>query len=240
MVNPNDSILVCFAVRQEAKFLPRARVPVLITGIGRQNAARAVTGALDRLSPRLVLSCGFAGGLDPALPAGAVVFSVDADAGLAPELLAAGARPARFHCAARVVTSAAEKQRLHAETGTDAVEMESGAISEVCRARGIPSVTVRAISDPADEDLPLDFNALMTAEHKVSYGRLCRALLRSPGSLPGLLRLQRQTETAARNLAKVLACILHPRLYQSRKQLPLQELLQRLTGTGAGNIRPEG
>ena len=60
------------------------------------------------------------------------------------------------------------------------------------------------ISDAAQENLPLDFNVLMTAEQKLNYGKLALALLGSPKKLPALLRLQRQTQIAARNLARVL------------------------------------
>src|SRR5436305_4104575 len=181
---------------------------ILITGVGRENAGRKLHSALKRVPYQLVLSCGFAGGLNPYLTVGTVVFSTDEDAGLTPALLAAGACPVRFHSADRVATTVQEKQALWEATGADAVEMESQIIRAICRAHEIPSATIRVISDAAQEDLPLDFNVLMTAEQKLNYGKLALALLGSPGKIPAILRLQRQTQAAARSLANVLTRVI--------------------------------
>lgn len=199
-----ERVLFCFAVDQEARYVSRPGMELLITGMGRENAERAVHAALKRERPQLVLTCGFAGGLNPYLKSGTVVFSEDEDAGLSPILLNAGACPVKFHCADRVAVTVTDKRRLWTETGADAVEMESGIIRAICRAHEIPSATVRAISDAADENLPVDFNALMTPDARISYGRLLRSLLVSPGRISGLIRLQRHCQTAARHLAAVL------------------------------------
>ena len=82
--------------------------------------------------------------------------------------------------------------------------MESSVIRTVCREHGLPSATLRAISDAADEDLPLDFNALLTSDQRISLTKLAGALLRSPRTVPELLALQRNTRLAARRLGEVL------------------------------------
>jgi hypothetical protein len=86
--------------------------------------------------------------------------------------------------------------------------MESAVLRALCRERHLPSATVRAISDAANEDLPLDFNALMTPGRKLSYVRLARTLVAAPGKIPALRRLHRQTTLAAKNLARVLAQVM--------------------------------
>jgi hypothetical protein len=100
--------------------------------------------------------------------------------------------------------TAGEKSQLHVATGADAVEMESKAIREVCRAANVPAATIRVISDAANEDLPLDFNALMTQEGRISWWRFARNVAARPLVLGPLLRFQRTTRAAAARLGDVL------------------------------------
>jgi adenosylhomocysteine nucleosidase len=206
-------VLVCFALKEEARpFQPwageRDGIKIILVGMGKRNAERTIRAALAQEQPQLVLTCGSAGGLRPELTIGTVVFDADAETGLEPALLAAGAQRARFHCSARVATTVAEKRALRQSTGADAVEMESEIIRAVCREQKIPSATVRVILDTAEEDLPLDFNQLMTAEQKLCYARLAVALLKSPGKVGALLLLQKHSQAAAGKLAQVLAALL--------------------------------
>ena len=106
-------------------------------GLGQCGAERPRRLGWER--PGLVLSCGFAGGLDPRLATGTVVYAADAQTGLEPVLLAAGARPARFHCANEVACTAASKRAARAMTGADAVEMESQVIRALCREQTSPA-----------------------------------------------------------------------------------------------------
>lgn len=195
-------VLVCFAVPQEAKpfqKLIRGRddVRVLITGMGARNAERAIGEALRQFRPARVFTCGFAGALNPALVIGDVVCER--------ETPIQGTKPVTFHCATRVAITVAEKSALRAQTGADVVEMESAIITRACRAAGVECVTLRAISDTAQEDLPLDFNALMTAEEKLSPFKLTFAILKAPQKIPALMRLGRNSALAAERLAGVLA-----------------------------------
>jgi len=204
--------LITFAVTEEARPFqnlvgPRSDMRILLTGIGQRNAERAIRGALAQELPKLVLTCGFAGGLNPELATGTVVFSSD-DSSLSTALQAAGARSVKFHCAEKVIATTGEKRALWQSTGADAVEMESGVIRRICREHNIPGATVRVISDAADEDLPFDFNRLMDAGQNLSYGKLALALLKSPGKIGPLIKLQKQTLAAAEKLAEVLARII--------------------------------
>ncbi len=67
---------------------------------------------------------------------------------------------------------------------------------------------MRVILDTVNEDLPLDFNELMTAEQRLDYGKLAMSLLKSPGKVNALVRLRRQSVSAAQKLAEVLRKVL--------------------------------
>ena len=232
-------MLICFALKEEAApfrkiAAGKAGIAILITGIGRRNAEKSLREYLNSCrsrgnetqiknnletphvvtyGPDLVLTCGFAGGLNRDLKLGEIVFELSEsqlptpNSQLRTQLFAAGAKPAKFFCADRIAITVAEKKKLRAETGADAAEMESEAIHVVCRERGIPCATVRVISDAASEDLPLDFNQLSKPDMSLDYGKLAWAIAGSPGKIGALLKLQKQTRFAAERLAEVLSKI---------------------------------
>jgi adenosylhomocysteine nucleosidase len=238
-LKPQGSVLVCFALKEEAApfrkiIAGKSGVSILVVGIGRQNAERSLrefladvggagvstsrsksepsnqTGTLGTpATPSLVLTCGFAGGLNPDLKLGDALFDT-ADEELSSRILASGAKPARFFCADRIATTVGEKKTLRDQTGADVVEMESAAIQDVCREQGIPCATVRVISDTASEDLPLDFNALAKPDKNLDFGKLFLAIARSPGKIGALVQLQKKTNFAAQQLSAVLQRVTFP------------------------------
>lgn len=182
---------------------------VVVSGMGAANAELAFRDSLGhRPAPDWLLTCGFAGGLDPQLASGTLIFDADEGHPLIGLLEQAGARRVKFHCAERVAITVEEKQRLRQNTGADAVEMESGVIRRLARDQGWTAATVRVVSDAAVEPLPLDFNALMTPEMRLSAWRLAAHLATSPGTIPGLIRLGRRTQWAAQQLAELLVTVI--------------------------------
>ena len=107
-------VLVLFAVRDEAKYFQApggSACVVAVSGIGKINAERALTGARVH-RPQLVLTCGYCGGLNPEHKRGDVIFDADAESGIADALVRLGAKPGTFHCADRIITTAEEKKAL--------------------------------------------------------------------------------------------------------------------------------
>ncbi|HEV2320077.1 MAG TPA: hypothetical protein VGV18_10025 [Verrucomicrobiae bacterium] len=215
----DKKIAVCFALAEEAGPFNRAcagRAHVFLTGIGRQNAEKAAREFLSIHKPPLLMTCGFAGGLIPDLKIADVVFAVSADDGAGNEiyadirskLTAANAVEAKIFCADRIATTAADKQTLRQQTGADAAEMESGAIQAVCAGLRIPCVTVRVISDTADQDLPMDFNNFMKEDKSLDMSRLMMAVAKAPWKMGALMELQKNTKLAAQRLADVLVQII--------------------------------
>jgi adenosylhomocysteine nucleosidase len=212
-------ILVCFAMPDEARpFRKRARsmpnVQVQLTGIGRRNAEKTVGAAMARQRPDLVLSSGFAGGLHPQLPQGALVF--DAPPQIEPAFLSIQARRVRFYCADRIAATSSEKQSLRSVSGADAVEMESQAITNLCRGQGIPCATLRIILDTAERNLPMDFNKYADSNQKFQMWKLLLDLAFSPGKVGPLLYFQKECVGMAEKLSAALCEVI--KILDSRRQ----------------------
>jgi len=190
-----------------------AQVKVALTGIGQENARRALRTAL-LFAPDLVISSGLAGSLKADHRVGRILAAnavreypgnrqVEGDAALLDLAEQHGVRRvARFACVSEMVQTAAQKRTLSVEA--DAVEMES--FSVLCEARefGIPAVAIRSISDNVDEDLPLNFAGVADEHGHIRIGMVIGRLARAPHRLPGVLRLGRQSRHGADNLAKFL------------------------------------
>ena len=131
------------------------------TGVGPAAAAENAAALLAFARPRMLISTGFAGGLDPRLATGDLLLAENFSA---PALLAqsraltgdrafTGALTSQPHAA----ESVAEKAALHRATGALGVDMETASVAAACARAGVPLLAVRAISDPARESLPVPF-----------------------------------------------------------------------------------
>jgi adenosylhomocysteine nucleosidase len=188
---------VIFALNREAapflRLVKRDRLPVRvhISGMGADAARMAAERACaTNRPPRLVIAAGFCGGLRTDLRIGEVVVESKGAGG-------------RVLTVSRLVSDPAEKQSLHVETGADVADMESAAVAEVCAARGIPFLAVRAVSDTADMALSPRLAELI-AGGSVSPWKAARAVVRQPLLLGEFRRLARDTKCAAEELATEL------------------------------------
>ena len=198
-----------------------AQVGVVFTGIGPRQAALKISEIVwaSNETARICISAGLAGALRPEYKLADVLAArtvscasaqgpresrvIDCDPSLVALAGECGARIAgRVHTAERVISTAGEKQRLGA--AADAVEMESFEVLKESMAYGVPSVVIRAISDTAEEDLPLDMDRILTGDGRVSMSRVLGQLARRPWALPGLLRLGARSRRAAEALASFL------------------------------------
>jgi hypothetical protein len=126
--------------------LGRIEVVVAHTGIGPAAAGKVIASMLEDRSWWLVISAGFAGGLDPRLRVGDVVIEEHPHAGS--QRLVSRAMP---------VETVVEKAVLFSETNAQAVDMETATLAAACSRAALPLIAVRAISDSAETPLPVPF-----------------------------------------------------------------------------------
>jgi adenosylhomocysteine nucleosidase len=108
----------------------------------------------------------------------------------------------QFYSSPSLIGKAQDKAALR--DIADAVEMESFEVLSEALAWMSEGIAVRAISDMVDEDLPLDFDQMVTEEGELSMARLAGQMVRHPSAIPGLIRLGKRTSEAARRLADFL------------------------------------
>lgn len=83
-----------------------------------------------------------------------------------------------------------------------ALDMESAGAVEVCESNDVPWTVVRAVSDGLNDDLPFAFDRFTSDESgEVSRSRVAVAAMIQPWKIPALIRLDRRSALAARNLA---------------------------------------
>jgi adenosylhomocysteine nucleosidase len=189
-------------------------VLVVLTGIGAKDAWANATKILWGDFDGACISTGLAGALRREhiqgeilvarrvqVPRWKTVISCDGDLVSLAEKNGAKTVEA-FHTADHVVIDSAEKKTFGMDA--DAVEMESGEILYEAGAFGVRGVAVRCISDDSDEELPLDFNKVITQQGEVSMGKIAAEVARRPWVVPRLIKFGRKSNLAAEKLAGFL------------------------------------
>jgi adenosylhomocysteine nucleosidase len=188
-------------------------ITVLLTGMGGENASNAMQ-TIPLEMQDVCVATGLAGALDPSLKPGTIVAGIRcealsqvlktaSDTGLLDLAVAAGARAVNvFLTSEAILATAIEKQALSASGNV--VEMESAHVLAAASRRQVPVVAIRAVSDAADEDLPVDFRQIADSCGHVRIGGLLKELALHPHRLPLLVRFGLQSRAAAGSLADFL------------------------------------
>jgi adenosylhomocysteine nucleosidase len=193
--------------------LEGSTVCVALTGVGWEHARKSAHAVLQDPFD-LCMSSGLAGGLKAQYKPGEIlVFRsvgeitgtrvVPSDARLVSRASHGGAQiVSRLMTSKRLIVSAEEKHQL-GRFG-DAVDMESFPVLAAAQERGIPAVAIRAISDTAKEDLPMDFSRHTAEDGRVAIRGVLGEIARRPQILPALVRFGVRTRRVVDGLAKFL------------------------------------
>jgi adenosylhomocysteine nucleosidase len=207
-------------------------IALVATGIGAAQARESARRALETLPrPRLVISTGVAGALAPDLKAGDLIIadglilevdqpdqndrtaqepiSVSPDGvRLAQQALErAGLRFATgpLLTAGRVLATPNDKRAAHRQTGAIAVDMESAVIALAAAAVSAPFISVRAVLDEADHEVP--GADLPDAAGHVAPLKAAAFFLGNPAALARVPALLRNLNRATNSLAAALEAL---------------------------------
>lgn len=186
---------------------------VLLTGIGAANAARAIRNFAD-YRPDVCIASGLAGGLKPRHRSGEILaarrvraegagISYKSDEALFSAAVGCGAKPVdQFLSSGHVVRTAHEKFRLG--DAADAVDMETSTVMQEMSGLGVPCVAVRAVADPADMDIPCDFERAMDDSGHIRIVEVLSQVAGDPRRVWPLAQLGVRSTYAATALARFL------------------------------------
>jgi nucleoside phosphorylase len=172
-------------------------------GVGMTGAAKATERLLRSGDVDRVIVIGICGGLDESIPIGTV---------LSPEILVDGATGGEYRpqpwgsidlCGKLVTFDDIELELKMipqlVEEGASAVDMETAAVAAVCEQHGCPYAVFRSISDYAtDGTVDAAVGAMAKPDGSSDMGAALRYVVRRPWRIPGLVRLGRGAQAAAK------------------------------------------
>ncbi|MDA8433193.1 MAG: hypothetical protein M0Z60_09565 [Nitrospiraceae bacterium] len=210
----------------------RHNITIVQTGMGMPRAVAALHVVLDKESPGLVLSIGFCGALyEQAIPGDLVrasqflflmpttdreiSFSTLGTTGHSPdfpeieqtmERLSAtvAIRKAAIITFARQIKKRVLAKEIPAGLEFPVCDMETFGIAGLSRERNIPFLSFRAVSDTLDVEVPPELVGVVDENGEPRLGRLFSAVTTNPSLVTDVLRLRRDSETAARNLGMLI------------------------------------
>ncbi|MGA2960364.1 MAG: hypothetical protein ABSD96_01730 [Candidatus Korobacteraceae bacterium] len=178
---------------------------VVCSGPGYKNAASAAGQAIDRFSPEIVVSIGFAGALAPGMKVGDI---------FVPRHIVSERTGSAFtspHGKGSLVTAdtvAGEdrKRVLFARFHAQAVDMEAAAVAAVAASRNCEFLALKVISD--ELDTRIDFIEPFIKPEGFRIGAFLAHLSVRPWLWPTVFCLQRDSCRAAKNLCGAIRVLI--------------------------------
>jgi len=193
-------------------------VPIVLvrSGMGRDRARQALIEVAEKWELKEVFSIGYAGALDPSLEVGDLIV---ADQVIFPEgsgqtyktyflekeifNIATENKPKVLLTVDRIASTPEEKKRLRERYSAVAVDMETSALVAEAQVRNLSFISVRAITDTADQEL-VDCSHLVTEDGDVSKLKAAWHVITHPGDGKGMIELGQHAKTATANLTEFL------------------------------------
>jgi len=184
-------------------------VEVLIArlGVGKESSRTVADRLLATFEVDHVLISGIAGGIMPGLSIGTLVVPetvMDLDTGKRYESAQIAGVERRGIAATtdRLITNKEEIERLRA-LGVVAVDMESSSVAAACEVAGLPWTAFRAISDHPEHQLAdRTLLSLLRDDGSTDVVSAAKFMVRHPRRVPGVMRLARDSSTAASQAAR--------------------------------------
>jgi adenosylhomocysteine nucleosidase len=177
-------------------------VIVACAGMGKERVTRALELAESRGPLQSVISVGYAGALRGGLRMDEVYW---------PSIVIDGQTGERFACedgegvllTADHVVGRDEKPKLAAQWNADLVDMEAATVARLAKVRGLPFRTVRAISDPVDDNLP-DLSRFTDERGSFQSASFAMYVALHPWLIPTTVKLGKQSARASQAIASAL------------------------------------
>lgn len=203
------------------------RCLLVTSGMGERRAGEAARSLWEEANPRLLISFGIAGAVEADLRIGDVIIAEATcwlEQGVPGTLLplaswplaareaaarALSGRGARLLAGTAITTRGSQVMGNQLENLLHPIlEMETAGIARVAAEKGIPLLSLRAISDGVSAPIPLDLGEIMDEDANLQAGRMLKALIRHPGIVFQSREVLRNTRIAAANAAVALMAAL--------------------------------
>jgi nucleoside phosphorylase len=188
-------------------------VTILHTGVGAKACNARLEILLHKTRPGLVISSGFAGAVSEQLRVGDLILAQNfSDSGLLAnaECILRDRQPqvVKLFTSTSIIDSLTERNEIARAAGAAAVDMETGAIADVCKIHGVPLLSLRIISDTTSQPFPAPPSVLFDIERQqTNFRGLLAYLLRDPGSVRPLFRFGRQIARARAGLTDAIVAL---------------------------------
>jgi len=188
-------------------------VAIVHTGVGAKHCNERLELLIHKARPRFVITAGFAGAVTNELRVGDLILARNfSDEGLLARaeqiLLEHNPRRVKLFTSTSIVDSIEQRNEIARASGAAAVDMETGAIANVCKTHGVPLVSLRVISDSPSESFPAPMSILFDVEkQKTDLGKLFGYIVAGPTRLIHLLHFFARIRDGRKILANAIVAV---------------------------------